>query len=66
MFEFYMRVLVYFFCFLLSLYGMSALDFNRFVRQGRVTASQVLYFVICCCMAYLMGSLMIALMYRFQ
>ena len=65
MLDFYLKVMIYFFCFLLSLYGMSALDFNRFVKQGKVAQAQILYFVICCCMAYLMGSLMIAVMYRF-
>ena len=33
MFEFYLRIGIYFFCFLLALFGMSALDFNRFLKQ---------------------------------
>ncbi len=63
--DFYMRVFIYFFCFLLALYGMSALDFNRFVKQNRVMQAQILYFVIACCLSYLMGSFLMAVMYRF-
>ena len=65
MFEFYLRIGIYFFCILLALFGMSALDFNRFLKQDRVVQAQVLYFVICCALSYLMGNFMIALMYRF-
>lgn len=65
MFEFYLKVGIYFFCFLLVLFGMNAFDFNRFVKQGKVVQAQVLYFVICCALSYLMGNFMIALMYRF-
>ena len=65
MLDFYLRVIIYFFCFLLALLGMGALDFNRFIKQGKIFQAQVLYFVICCALAYLMGSFMIALMYHF-
>lgn len=65
MFDFYMRVTIYFICFLMALFGMSAVDFNRFLRQGKVVQGQVLYFVLCCCLSYLMGSFVIALMYHF-
>ena len=66
MFDFYIKVLIYFLCFLLSLYGMASFDFNRFVKQGKVVQAQVLYFVLCCCLAYLMGNFVMALMYRFN
>ena len=36
MFDFYLRAGIYFFCFLIVLFGMSALDFNRFIRQGKI------------------------------
>ena len=65
MMEFYLRVGIYFFCFLLCLFGMSALDFNRFIRQGKVVQAQILYFVVCCALAYLMGNFLMALIYRF-
>ena len=65
MFDFYLKVGIYFFSFLLALLGMSALDFNRFVRQGKVMQAQVLYFVICSALAYLMGNFLMSLMYHF-
>ncbi|MBQ6334267.1 MAG: DUF1146 domain-containing protein [Erysipelotrichaceae bacterium] len=65
MLEFYLRVAIYFFCFLLALIGMNALDFNRFIKQGKVVQAQILYFVICCALAYLMGNFLMALIYHF-
>ena len=65
MIEFYIRVAIYFCCFLMALFGMSGLDFNRFIRQGKVVQAQVLYFVICCVLSYLMGNFVMALIYRF-
>ena len=65
MMEFYLRVGIYFFCFLLTLFGMNALDFNRFVKQGKVLQAQILYFVLSCALAYLMGSFLMALIYYF-
>ncbi|MBQ6492471.1 MAG: DUF1146 domain-containing protein [Erysipelotrichaceae bacterium] len=65
MFEFYLRVFVYFFCFLIVLFGMNALDFNRFLRQGKVMQAQVLYFVIACALAYLTGSFFMSVIYYF-
>ena len=66
MFDFYLRTAIYFFCFLLALFGMSGLDFNRFIRQGKVVQAQVLYFVISCALAYLMGNFLMALIYYFH
>lgn len=65
MLDFYLRVLIYLLCFMLSLYGLSALDFNRFLKQGKVLPAQVLYAVIACSLAYLMGSFLMAIIYRF-
>ena len=65
MIDFYARAAVYFLCFLIVLYGMSALDFNRFIRQGKAAQAQILYFVISCALAYLMGNFLMSLIYRF-
>ena len=65
MFDFYIRVAVYFICFILAIFGMSGLDFNRFVKQGKVAQAMILYFVICCALAYLMGSFLMSLIYYF-
>ena len=63
MLDFYIRVAIYFICFLFSMYGLSGLDFNRLLKQGKVAQGQILYFVIACCMAYLMGQFMISIIY---
>ena len=65
MFEFYIRVAVFFFSFLLSLYGLNALDFNRFIRQGKVMQGQVLYFILAASLSYLLGSFLMSLIYYF-
>ena len=66
MLDFYIRVIIYFICFLLSFYALSALDFNRFLKQGKIVQGQLLYFVLASCMAYLMGSLFIAIIYFYN
>ena len=65
MFEFYIRVAVVFFSFLLSLYGLNALDFNRFIRQGKVMQEQVLYFILAASLSYLLGSFLMSMIYYF-
>ena len=66
MFDFYMRVIIYFLCFLLSLYGLSALDFNRFLKQNKTAQAQILYFIIACCLSYLLGNFFMAVIYHFN
>ena len=63
--SFYYRLIVYFSCFIISLYSLSALDFNRFLKQGKTVAGQILYFVLACCLAYLLGNFLMAIIYRF-
>ena len=59
MFENIYVISVYLICFVASLYALSALDFNRFVRQGSVAKSQLLYILIAFSIAYLSGSLIL-------
>ena len=66
MIDFYLKVGIYFISFILSLFGLNALDFNRFVKQGKVAQAQLLYFVIACALAYLFGSFIMSIMYRFH
>lgn len=66
MFDFYIRVAIYLFCFILSLYSLNALDFNRFIRQGKTVQGQMLYFVIACALSYLMANFLMAIIYRFN
>ena len=59
MFENIYVISVYLICFVASLYSLSALDFNRFVKQGSVAKSQLLYILIAFSIAYLSGSLIL-------
>lgn len=63
--DFFIKISIYFICFLICLYGLSALDFNRFVKQGKVSQAQVLYFILAGCMAYLFGNFLMSLVYYF-
>lgn len=65
MYKFYMRVLVYFICFIFSLFGLSALDFNRYVKKGKIASAWILYFIIAFSLAYLSGSFIMAIIYWF-
>ena len=62
--EFLWRVGIYFGSFLLCMYSLNALDFNRFLKQGKVLQAQVLYLILSCSLAYLFGSFLIAIIYR--
>lgn len=64
--EFYLRLAVYLLSFVLSFYCLSALDFNRFLKKGKTVQAQILYFVIACCVAYLFGNFLMAVIYRFN
>lgn len=59
MFENIYMISIYLICFVASLYALSALDFNRFVKQGSVAKSQFLYIMIAFSLAYLSGSLIL-------
>ena len=64
--KFVIQVIVYIFSFVLSLYGLSALDFSRFLKKNRVSEGQVLYFLLAFGLAYLVGSMFMSLIYYFS
>ena len=64
--KFIYRVIVYVISFVLSLYGLSALDFQRFLKKNRVVEAQILYFLLAFALAYLVGSMFINLIYYFS
>ena len=71
MFENIYMISIYLICFVASLYALSALDFNRFVKQGSVAKSQLCHLFtiiflkkmiktpIAFSLAYLSGSLIL-------
>lgn len=66
MLKFYLKVIVYLFSFVLSLIGLNALDFNRFVKKGKVVSAWILYFVIGFSLAYMFGSFLLQIIYYFN
>ena len=64
--QFIYRVIVYLLSFILSLYGLSALDFNRFLKKNKVTEAQVLYFLLALALAYLVASHLMSIIYFFN
>lgn len=65
MYKFYIRVAVYLICFVFSLLGLNALDFNRFIKKGKVVEAWLLYFIIAFSLAYLFGSFIMSIIYWF-
>ena len=63
--RFLFRVAVYLLSFVLSLYGLSALDFPRFLKKNKVSEGQVLYFLVAMALAFLVGSLLLNVIYFF-
>ncbi len=55
------RVLVYFGGFALSLYALSALDFNRFLRKNRTIPAQILMLLLAMAMGTLVAQFLLAL-----
>jgi len=65
MINFWLKIAVYFVCFLFSLFGLSALDFNRFLKQGKLAQGQTLYIILAMCLAYILGNFLMAITYFF-
>ena len=65
MLKFYLRVIVYLFSFVVSMIGLNALDFNRFIKKGHIASAWILYFTVGMSLAYLLGSFLMNLIYYF-
>ena len=66
MLRFWLKVLVYIVCFIFSFFGLSGLDFNRFLKQGKTAQGFILYFLICFALAYLVGNFLMGIIYYFN
>ena len=64
--DFYLKVFIYFVSFLIALFGLDALDFNRFLKKGRVAQAYVLYFVLAASLSYLLGNFLMSIIYYFH
>lgn len=66
MLRFYLKIIVYLVSYIACMYGLSALDFNRFLKQGKPAAAQILYILISLAMAYLVGNFLMGIIYYFN
>lgn len=64
--KFYIKVAIYFLGFVLSLIGLDAIDFNRFIKKGKVAKAQLLYFILACVLGYLFGQFFMSVVYYFN
>ena len=51
MLDFYLKVVIYLVMFVVSFYGLSALDFNRFLKRNSSANATILYILIALIMA---------------
>ena len=61
--EFLVKALVYVACFGVSLYALSALNYEKALKANHVTQAQVLYFLLAMALAYLVGSFLLSFLY---
>lgn len=66
MYKFYLKVMIYLICFIFVLFGMSSIDFNRFIKKGKIAQGWILYFALAFALAYLTGSFLMGIIYYFN
>ena len=66
MLNFYLKVGIYLIMFVVSFYGLKAIDFNRFLKRNPGPSGAVLYILLALIMAYLLGEFMISITYYFN
>ena len=66
MLKFYLKIVIYLAMFAASLYGLNALDFNRFLKRESRANATILYILIAIIMAYLLGEFMMSITYYFN
>lgn len=63
--KFYIKVAIYFVCFLICLFALNAIDFNRFVKKGKIAQAQTLYVILAMVLGYLLANFFMAVIYYF-
>ena len=66
MIKVYVKIVIYLAMFAASLYGLSAFDFNRFLKKDSRANATILYILIAIIMAYLLGEFMMSITYYFN
>lgn len=65
MWPFIIQAVIHLVCFGVAFYALQALDFNRFLKQGRTVQGQLLYVAIAMALGYLMAQFLMKLSYSF-
>lgn len=58
------NIIVYLICFMITMFGLSAFDFNRIIKKNMAIQAWVLYFIIAFIITYLLGQFMMAIIYH--
>lgn len=64
--EYISKLIIYFICLIISLYGLNALDFNRLLKKNKTKEAWILYLIIAIIFAYLLGDFIISITYYFH
>ena len=55
------KIIIYLICFVVSLFGLSAFDFNRIIKKNNIVQAWVLYFIIALVLTYILGQFMFSI-----
>ncbi|MEG0077143.1 DUF1146 domain-containing protein [Anaerorhabdus sp.] len=61
---FVIRTTVYLACFVATMYGLSSVNYEKFIKKGKVIPAQVLYLLVALAIAKLAGDFLLSLAYR--
>lgn len=64
MIDYFLDAFVYIVCFAAAWYGLSAINYEKFIKANHVKEAQILYFMIVASIAFLAGSFILAFVYR--
>lgn len=60
------KIIIYLICFVVSLFGLSAFDFNRIIKKNNIAQAWVLYFIIALVLTYILGQFMFSIIIFFN
>lgn len=64
--KFIFKICIYLLCFILVMFGLSALDFNKLIKKNKVNEARVLYLILSMVITYLLGSFLMDIIYYFN
>ncbi|MEG0165603.1 DUF1146 domain-containing protein [Anaerorhabdus sp.] len=61
---FIVRTTIYLVCFAATMYGLSSVNYEKFLKKGRVIPAQVLYLLVALAIAKLAGDFLLSLAFK--